>query len=553
MKALNSYRTKNRNLETGVEMEKYSVLLVDDEEDVIQIIMKKMDWESMGFQIVGYAHNGVEALEMAEELQPDVVMTDIKMPYMDGLTLSRKLKELYRTVKIIIFSGFDEFEYTKEAIQIEVEEYILKPIDARNLKEVFGRIHEKIGREMDEKRNVDKLREYYMESLPILQENFYTSLIDGRIPEGEVEKYLSNYQIDLTGPCYVVSILHISTTDIPQNMNPFLLGVSVKKLAEEHMEGEWKSRILMYLGDIVVITQFEEQEQITAFTDFMDQFCRLAKHVCEATVTAGIGYVCDNLPDIRLSWQGARSAVSYRVIYGNARAINIAEIDPMENVDERWEEQEIQKILKRIRMGTREELETEISHCVCRFLQDGTTMQKYQIFIMGLLTELFRFCNNNQLDSVEFYGEKGEAFDKCMQMESPKELEQWLLKVCEKLQETVQQERQASTRSFVSRAVEYVQEHYSDRNITIESVCRELGVSAAYFSTIFKKETGKTFISFLTDYRMEKAVELLMTTSDKTYIIAEKVGYADPNYFSYAFKKQYSMSPSKYRTANSQG
>lgn len=99
----------------------------------------------------------------------------------------------------------------------------MKPIDAGNLKEVFGRIHEKIGREMDEKRNVDKLREYYMESLPILQENFYTSLIDGRIPE-EVEKYLSNYQIDLTGPCYVVSILHISTTDIPQNMNPFCWG-----------------------------------------------------------------------------------------------------------------------------------------------------------------------------------------------------------------------------------------------------------------------------------------------------------------------------------------
>lgn len=533
-------------------MEKYSVLLVDDEEDVIQIIMKKMDWESMGFQIAGYAHNGVEALEMAEELQPDVVMTDIKMPYMDGLTLSRKLKELYRTVKIIIFSGFDEFEYAKEAIQIEVEEYILKPIDAGNLKEVFGRIREKIDREMDEKRNVDKLKKYYMESLPILQENFYTSLIDGRIPEGKVDKYLSNYQISLTGPYYVVSILHVSTSDIPQNMNPFLLGVSVKKLAEEHMEEEWKSRILMYLGDILVITQLEVQEQITEFTDFMDQFCRLAKHVCEATVTAGIGYVCDNLLDIRLSWQGARSAVSYRVIYGNARAINIAEIDPMKNGDERWEEQEIQKILKRIRMGSREELETEISHCIRRFVQNGTTMQKYQIFIMGLLTEIFRFCSNNQLDSTEFYGEKGETFERCMQMESPEELEHWLLKICEKLQKTVQQERQASTKSFVSRAVEYVQEHYNDRNITVESVCRELGVSAAYFSTIFKKETGKTFISFLTDYRMEKAVELLMTTSDKTYIIAEKVGYADPNYFSYAFKKQYSMSPSKYRTANSQ-
>ena len=542
---------KNSVWEQGVDMEKYSVLLVDDEEDVIQIIMKKIDWESMGFCVVGYAHNGVEALEMAEELQPDVVMTDIKMPYMDGLTLSRKLKELYRTVKIIIFSGFDEFEYAKEAIQIEVEEYILKPIDAGNLKEVFGRIREKIDREIDEKRNVDKLREYYMESLPILQENFYTSLIDGRIPEGEIEKYLADYQISLTGPYYVVSTLHISTTDIPQNMNSFLLGVSVKKLAEENMEGEWKSRILMYLGDILIITQLEEQEQITVFTDFMDQLCRLAKHVCEATVTAGIGYVCNNLPDIRMSWQGARSAVSYRVLYGNARAINIAEIDPMENVDERWEEQEIQKILKKIRMGNSEELEAEINHCIRRFVQNGTTMQKYQIFIMGLLTEIFRFCNNNQLDSAEFYGEKGELFERCMQMESPEELEKWLLKICEKLRQTVQQERQASTRSFVSKAIEYVQEHYSDRNITIESICRELGVSAAYFSTVFKKETGKTFIGFLTDYRMEKAVELLMTTGDKTYIIAEKVGYADPNYFSYAFKKQYSMSPSKYRTANS--
>ena len=96
--------------------------------------------------------------------------------------------------------------------------------------------------------------------------------------------------------------------------------------------------------------------------------------------------------------------------------------------------------------------------------------------------------------------------------------------------------------------MEYVKESYSDKNISIETVCKKLGVSAAYFSTVFKKETGKTFISYLTDYRMEQAVELLLTTDDKTYVIAEKVGSADPNYFSYAFKKQYGMAPSKYRT-----
>ena len=196
----------------------------------------------------------------------------------------------------------------KKRFEIEVEQYMLKPIDAEESEGgiLAGSVRRLWTVRWMRQRNVDKLREYYMESLPILQENFYTSLIDGRIPEDEIERYLDDYQISLTGPHYVVSILHISATDIPQNMNTFLLGVSVKKLAEEHMEGEWKSRILMYLGDIVVITQLERQDQITAFTDFMDQLCRLAKHVCEATVTAGIGYVSNNLPDIRLSVAGCQ-------------------------------------------------------------------------------------------------------------------------------------------------------------------------------------------------------------------------------------------------------
>ena len=171
-------------------MQQYSVLLVDDEEDVIRVIMKKIDWERMGFTVVGYAHNGVEALEMVEECVPDVVLTDIKMPYMDGLAMSRKLKERYQNIKIIIFSGFDEFEYAKEAIDIEVEQYLLKPVNAEELDKVFSRIRETLDHERDEQRNIDKLNQYYMESLPLLQESFYTSLIEGRVQPNEMEKYL---------------------------------------------------------------------------------------------------------------------------------------------------------------------------------------------------------------------------------------------------------------------------------------------------------------------------------------------------------------------------
>lgn len=533
-------------------MSQYSVLLVDDEEEVFQVIMKKLDWEKMGFRIAGYARNGVEALEMAEELQVDVVMTDIKMPYMDGLTLCRKLKEQYQKIKVIIFSGFDDFEFAREAIKLEAEEYILKPIDSNELRDVFARIKSNLDKEMDEKRNIDKLREYYMESLPVLQENFYISLIDGRIPEDTIEKYAESYQVRLSGPYYVVTVCHISTTvseteSMP--MDPFLLAVSVKKLAEEQLMGQWDSRVVSYLGDIIVITQLPSEDSITHFTDTMDKICKMAKRVCKARVTAGIGHICDQLGQLPLSYQGAKNATSYRVLYGNTRAINIAEMDPQENADLPWEEPCIQKIVKKIKMGETEPLKEAIREFVTELGKNKMSLQRYRILIMELITELSRFGANNQINLEDVFGENRDIYTQAMQLESVEALGDWLEKSCQKMQLQILNNRKDTTQSFVTKAIEYVEEHYSDQNLGIETVCGYLNVSAAYFSTVFKKETGKTFINYLTDYRMREAVDLLLTQNEKTYIIAEKVGYSDPNYFSYVFKKQFGMSPSKYKTS----
>ena len=535
-------------------MSLYSVLLVDDEEEVCSVIMKKLDWESMGFHIAGYARNGVEALEMAEELQIDVVMTDIKMPYMDGLTLCRKLKEQYRKIKVIIFSGFDEFEYAREAIKIEAEEYILKPINANELREVFCRIKDNLDQEMDEKRNIDKLREYYMESLPLLQENFLVSLIDGRILGDAVETYARNCGLVLNGPYYVATVLHISTTDPAEDAlgDPFLLAVSVKKLTEEQLaEGEYNSKLVTYLGDSIVITQLPNEEAITHFTDTMDKICKMAWRVCKAKVTAGIGHICKNPCELPLSYQGAKNAVSYRVLYGNTRAINIAEMDPQENADMPWEEPYIQRIFKKIKMGEAEPLKEAIAEFTAELSGSRMSLQKYHILLMELITEMFRFGANNQINLEKIFGENNDIYTQAMQLESPEALREWLDESCVKMQTEVLNERSDTTKSFVARAIEYVKEHYADTDLGIETICGYLNVSAAYFSTVFKKETGKTFINYLTDYRMEAAVELLLMKNEKTYVIAESVGYSDPNYFSYVFKKQYGMSPSKYKASRS--
>ena len=532
---------------------RYSVLLVDDEEDVIQIIMKKLDWESMGLKIIGHAGNGVEALEMAEELQPDIVMTDIKMPYMDGLTLCRKLKEMSRTIRVIIFSGFDEFEYAKEAIKMEAAEYLLKPVNAGELKEVFERIREDLDRERDEKRNTDKLREYYMESLPVLQESFYMALLEGRVAAGQISKYVKDYQVNLSAPYYVVTVLHISMQSLPEEEreDPFLLAMAVKRYAEEQVDARWDSRFVIYLGDIIMLSQLQDKEELIDYTDEMDRLCRMARKVCNARVTAGIGYLCDSLEQVPFSYQGAKQAVSYRVLYGNTRSISISEVEPGESGELQRKEsyaELVQKIIKKIRVGEEDALREAIHEFISWLTVTHLSMQNYRIVMMELAAELVRFAAGHELNINVGSGDGTDVYHQALQMESTEMLEQWLQNLCRNLQREVLHERQDSTKSFVQNAEEYVRSHYADQNLSVEVICKKLNVSAAYFSTIFKKETGKTFVRYLTDYRMEQAVNLLMTGNDKTYVIAEKVGYSEANYFSYVFKKQFGVSPSRYRS-----
>lgn len=527
----------------------YSCLLVDDEAEVIRAIRKKLDWAGLGYDVPHCATNGLEALELAEEVPPDVVLTDIKMPYMDGLELSRRLKELYPNVRIIIFSGFDEFEYAREAIRLEVEEYILKPVHSEELEKIFLRIREQLDREADERRNLRMLKDYYNKSLPMLQENFYAALMDGKLSDAELNRQMEDYQIDLHGPLFTTVVFHLSKAELSEGMTSVLLSVSVRKLAEERIEKSWGGRFFHYLGNTVMIAQLAEEGDLIRLTDACDQFCRLAKAVLKAPVTAGIGISCSRVKDLPSSYSGARGAVSYRIIYGNSKAINIAEIAPQErSVAELESSESLRDIFRMIRMDRRQELPGAIAAYIEEKTASRGTIQEYRFFVMGLAGELYRFSRDNELSTEEIFGDNDGMYRTIQQLE-PEELTRWMTEVCMKMQEMVRNQRSDTTRSFVGRAIEYVEDNYGSSELSIDSVCSHLGVSAAYFSTVFKRETGKTFINYLTDFRMKRAAELLLNGNEKTYVIARKVGYADPNYFSYVFKKQHGMSPSRYKGA----
>ena len=531
----------------GRNMEKYTILLVDDEEEVIQAIIRKIKWEDLGFSVLGYADNGVKALEMIEEHQPDVVMTDIKMPYMDGMELCSHIRMEYPAMKIVLFTGFDEFEYAKEAVHLEVEEYILKPVNSVELVNIFTHLKAKLDQEISERRSMEKLEQYYTESLPLLQANFYSTLIEGRIHEEELQRYLSDYQISLPGPLFCCLVIHMSSSQVPENMNSLFLAASVQKQAEERLGKRGRAKCFPYLGNSVLFAQLNGENEIAELTDDCDRFCKYVNRIIGAVVTVGIGQVCSSALDLAQSYNTAREAVSYRAVYGASRAINIKEIAPSESGETRFtNDTELLNLFKKIRLNSRDEIIEAVNQYIERISFPLKSLQQHQVVIMDLITALFRFSVNNDIAAEGISGDIGMLYEVLLEME-PDALRKWLTDISLCFSESLVMARSRSTQSFVSKAKEYVHSQYADAQLSLAQICEMLGVSNSYFSTVFKKETGKSFVGYVTDYRMEQAARLMIETNEKSYVIAQKVGYTDPNYFSYVFKRQFGVSPSKYR------
>ena len=536
-------------MKKGKKMERYKVILVDDEAEVIDMIEKKIHWNDLGFEVAGSATNGVKALELVEKLQPDVVLTDIKMPYMDGLELSRRLNREYPNIYIMLCTGFDEFEYAKEAVHLEIKEYMLKPVNATEMSESLTNLKHTLDREREEKLNVKKLNDYFQEVLPKLQSNFFISLIEGRVEKHDYERFLQAYQVDMKGPLFGCVIFHTSENHVPEGMNPLLLSMSVEREIKQRLMNQWNCREFIYMGNTLLILELDAEDKITQITDACDRFCRWAYRIMGAVVTAGIGTVCDSLYEISLSYERAREAVSYRVLYGTKRAINIGEIVPKEQIKPvQSEESRMQTLFRAIRIGDSTEIERAAHGEMEKLHKNTETMSQYNLATMEIVSGFFKFCTDNSLDFNKISGNMQNIYEKVSQMDESS-LTAWIVQMSETISEKLKCARNSSARRLIVEAQNIVKERYMEADISLDEICAVLGVSNSYFSSLFKKEAGKSFISYLTDYRMDIAAEMILNTDEKSYTIAEKVGYLDANYFSYVFKKKFGVSPSKYRAS----
>lgn len=533
-------------------MKLYTVLLVDDEPEIREGIIQKIDWEQYGFEIIGSAENGRDALEIAEQQQPDVVMTDIMMPFMDGLQLGETLMRKIPSVKLIFFSGADDFEYVQRALQLKAVEYVLKPIDATEFSQTLMKLKEILDKEYEEKRNVENLRLHYIESIPVLREQFLTGLLDGRIDKEQLEKKCGIGQIDLDAWGYTVGLLGIEPNQetiirkLFRNHDEALIPTTLKQMADETLPPYGKT-VSCYYGDMVgIVANFYDARDIYRFIEGMDQVCKAMERVYGLTVTGGIGTVCQSPMELRYAKKEAQTALSYRVSLGSGQAIYLGDVEPEKNAFLQFQGHDETELIAAIKLGNDADIQEQVDYIFDRLKANMLTTDQLNVYTIEVRLSFLKLLQYYDMKPEQLFA-TADVFQQTDKITSLEELRSWMLEKSLDMSRLIKESRVNSQSAITTRAREYVNANYSDDRLSVDLLSQILHVSPSYFSSLFKKEMGISFITYLTNVRMEKAVELLDTTDDKSYIIAEKVGYPEANYFSYVFKKHFGISPQRYR------
>lgn len=535
-------------------MSLYRIMLVDDEEEVRKAIIRKMDWEQLGFMVVGDAENGQDALEKLEQLEPDVVMTDIRMPYMDGLTLASRIREKYPSMKILIFSGYDDFEYAQQAIKLNVTEYILKPVNGEELKEILNRVRISLDGEIEQRRNIDTLRESYLGSLPILRELFLNDLVSRTGDMAGLAPKFREYGIDiLDARKWLAAVIHMEETEgsKPQVFSGHqeLIPISVRRLAEDHLKHYCRFAVFNSTDGITVIGAVDEGNTQTGLINRLNDICKESRRVLEVTITIGVGHSCESLQDIGRSYESAVDALGYRAIVGGGKVIYINDVEPVSRGKLQLDANGESSLTAAVKFGPPEQIAQVIQELTARMDDAKVHARQYQVYMMSIVNCLTRLMQQYDLNVDEMLCTQAHYEAILEGICHRKEFADRLIPIACRMNEAMNQERDNTTRKVILEAKEYIQQNYSNPELSVEMLCRHLHMSPAYFSTMFKKETGQTYVNYLTEVRLERAVKLLNETDEKTYVIAQKVGYQEQNYFSYVFKKRFGVSPTKYRGA----
>jgi len=537
------------------------VFLVEDEILIRNGIKNSIEWEKEGYEFVGEASDGELALPVILKEKPDILITDIRMPFMDGLELSRLVKKELPNVKILILSGYDEFDYAKEAIKIGVTEYLLKPISSASLLNTLKEVSEQIFLEKEEK----ELRNLYLQEMKENEElkkmKFFGDLISGSISLADAIERGKIFQMNLSARVYKIVLFKIQQKI--NETNP--LGFSVE--IYEEVENSIENMPCIYSfqrgidGWAFLLTADGTEDMENREQDLIKVLEKIVAKYSQIEYFGGIGSAVFRLRELNQSFREADLAFSSRFTHGtnqivSPRSIHATQFEDDFDCNSFIELEQTHHVIEKfLNNGTLEEVSSFVDACFQEISENHfRSVMMRQYIIMNIYVAVMSFCEKINADSGKQIDDSArEENDEAMKraVNTSKSVDDIKIYICALLERALELRNAASGRRYsdiIETAKSHIEHTYMSDDISLNTIAAGVGMSPSYFSSIFSREMGKTFIEYLTEIRMEKAKELLVCSSLKTSEVGYQVGYKDPHYFSYIFKKTLGCSPKEYRS-----
>ena len=532
----------------------YKILLVDDEILVRDAIRENIDWGKLDCELIGDCENGKQAVEFVKTHEVDIVLTDILMPYMDGMELSHFLHDNYPDILIVIFSGFGEFEYAKKAIQYNVSEYMLKPVTAMELTKVIGNMKEKLDSRKKEQRKMESLTQVsqdYHKNANVIRSKALDCLVkctrDVQVSLDELERMGITFQ----AASYRVAVFDIDTysdmyqMDMDKQQESALMAFVLFNVGDEIVVQE-KAGVVYQEGNNRVCIIFAGN-RTKEFSESIHRICHeiqeKVKEVIGLETSIGIGNWVRSPHELIYSYRLAAKAIDYRYLLGGNLLFDMEEKKTDNSI---FLINDLEILTEAIKSGDRRLMEKTLGQIETE-IKSALVEKSYAcIYLQQVIRAIGNTCQSLSEEPEKIIAQREALLKAVTEQRMFSQAAALVEKYAQEVFDALQELNSSNGQRQGMLAMDYIQKNYMDPCLSLNSICSYLNISTSYFSTIFKEMTGETFIEVLTRVRMEKAKELLENTTMKNYEIAEKVGFSDPHYFGISFKKITGKTPTEY-------
>lgn len=531
------------------------IFLVEDEFVVREGIKNNIDWMNEGFLFCGEAADGELAYKLIQREQPDIIITDIKMPFMSGLELSRLIKNELPQSKIIILSGYEEFRYAQEAIKIGVTEYLLKPISSNQLIKVVKKVAKEIVDEQNERDNFEKYKKEMEENQTYIKRRFFDEMIGGTLSTAEILEYGKKIGFEMSAGYYKLILFTYGVNGENEGYSNELMEL-IQTLKDINFKYK---RIICFdrgiEGSALLVKGNSLEELERTSKGYIEEIKKVLSRYRDVNYFGGIGISVSRLSRLSQSYESAARAFARRFILDENTIISSDELidlscedDGTSITDLELGSLDIKKAEAFLKSGEANEIEFFVDEFLKSITQNAKKSLLFKQYILmnmhfTILTFLKEIGKTDVL-TEEIFTEMNDIKEV---LEDIQKVKAYLIRIFSIAIEQRDLLRTKRYHHMIEQSKAYINEHYGDENMSLNVVAAYVNISPSHFSTVFSRETGNSFIKYLTDLRLNKAKELLKCSDLRCSEISMQVGYKDPHYFSYLFKKEQNCTPMQYR------